>query len=931
VKAQFALLGPLSATCDGAPIALGGQKRRALLAVLLLEPNRVVSRDRLIDALWGEDPPDTARNTIQVYVSQLRKLLPEGVLETAAPGYRLVVEPECVDVFKFVRLSDEGRAALEAGDAIAAAQTLRAALALWRGPPLADFAWEPFAQTEIVRLDELRLAALEDRIDAELELGRHGQLVSELERLVVEQPLRERLRAQLMLALYRAGRQADALAVYQRARRTLVDELGIEPSETLRRLERAILAHDPSLNPPEAGPKTSRRVPIPPTPLLGRERELNALAELVRNDDTRLVTLTGIGGIGKTRLALELVRRLAPEFQHGSGVATIATVREPTLVAQAILDALEIPEVGQDAEEDLITALAGLELILLVDNFEQVLPAARTIAHLLETAPGVKVVVTSRAPLHVAAEREFPVPPLAEDEAAELFVARAQAANPDFALSEKNAAAVAELCARLDGLPLAIELAAARTKLLPPAALLSRLGNRLELLTGGRRDAPQHQQTLRMTLDWSFDLLEPQVQRLFTRLGVFAGGCTLASAEVVCGDDGSVLEGLAALVDESLVRQRETPAGEPRFSMLEIVREYALERLSASGEAEATRRRHLEHFVSFAEEAEPKLADRDQIAWFARVAEEHDNVRAALAYALETEDSSSALRLVVGVRRFWHIHGFFAEGRQALESALAITPPAASELRANALNMMGILAAEQGDFDQAEPQFKAALEAGRAVGAMRAISSALVNLGTMAFYAGKLAEARDLYKESIDYFASFGDLRGQALAKENVGLMALTADDVPEAVTWLTDALELAREVGDDREIGAASRSLAAAMIELGDTAQAASLLAESLALARELGEPHGIAVSLDTFAGLAATAGEAERAAMLFGASDAVRASIGAQRQPDHQILYDRWLARTLARLDTNSYSKHYEDGRALTLDEACALALDRSAVLTS
>ncbi len=927
---QFSLLGPLAVSSNGEPIALGGQKRRALLAVLLLEANQVVSSDRLIDALWGEDPPDTARNTIQVYISQLRKLLPDGALETAPPGYRLVIEADSVDLFEFMRLSEEGRTALRAADAVGAADALRAALALWRGAPLADLPWEPFAQAEIVRLEELRLAALEDRIEADLALGRHGQLVIELERLVAEQPFRERLRAQLMLALYRSGRQADALAVYQRARRTLVDELGIEPSESLRQLERAILAHDPALNVPQAGPMSPRRAPTPPTPLLGRERELAGLADVVRRDDTRLVTLTGTGGIGKTRLALELVRRLAPEFRHGSAVASIATLREPTLVAGAILEALGIPEVGPNPEEEVMRALADSELLLLIDNFEQVLPAAGSIARLLDGTPGLKVIVTSRAPLRVAAEREVPVPPLADDEAAELFIARAQAADPNFALSERNAGAVAEICARLEGLPLAIELAAARTKLLPPVALLSRLGNRLELLTGGRRDAPQHQQTLRMTLDWSYDLLEPDAQRLFAQLGVFSGGCTLASAEAVCGGEGSVLEGLSALVDESLVRQRETDAGEPRFSMLEIVREYALERLSQSGDGDETRRRHLEHFVSFAEEAEPKLADRDQISWFARLEDEHDNLRAALAFALDSDDSSSALRLAVGVRRFWQIHGYLVEGRQALESALAATPAVPSELRANALNMSGILAGEQGEFDAARVSFKAALEDAHAVGATRVISSALVNLGTLAFFGGELDAARDLYKESIEYFASLDDIRGQALAKENVGLMALTADDVPEAVTWLTAALELAREVGDDREIGAASRSLAAAMIELGDNARASSLLAESLALARELGEPHGIAVCLDTFAGLAATAGEVERAATLFGASDGARASIGAKRQPDQQILYDRWLARTLAHLDAKTYATHYENGRALTLDEACDLALGRDAALT-
>jgi tetratricopeptide (TPR) repeat protein len=490
---------------------------------------------------------------------------------------------------------------------------------------------------------------------------------------------------------------------------------------------------------------------------------------------------------------------------------------------------------------------------------------------------------------------------------------------------------VAELCARLDGLPLAIELAAARTKLLPPATLLSRLGNRLELLTGGRRDAPQHQQTLRMTLDWSYDLLEPEAQRLFAQLGVFAGGCTLASAEAVCSADGSVLEGLAALVDESLVRQRETVAGEPRFSMLEIVREYALERLSSIGEGDELRRRHLEHFVAFADEAEAKLADRDQIAWFARLEDEHDNLRAALDFALDNDDFSSALRLVVGVRLFWQIHGYLAEGRQAMEAALAITPDEPSELRAKALNMVGILAGEQGEFEAAGVRFNAALEDAHAVGSTRTISTALVNLGNLAFFRGELDAARDLYKESIEYFVTLGDVQGEALAKENVGLMALTADDVPEAVTWLTAALELAREAGDDREVGAAARSLAAAKIELGESADAGSLLSESLVLAREVGEPHGIAICLDTFAGLAATGGEVKRAAALFGASDAVRASIGAQRQPDQQILYDRWLARTLTHLDTETYSKHYEDGRALTLDEACALALGRSEALIS
>src|SRR5581483_3430927 len=642
--------------------------------------------------------------------------------------------PDAVDALRLERLADEGRAALSAGDARRGAETLRAALELWRGTPLPDLEGAA-AIAEVARLDELRLAATEDLVDAELELGRHRRLVGELERLAAEHPLRERLRAQLMLALYRSGRQADALAVYQRARRTLLDELGLEPGESLRQLERKILAQDRSLDLAVSAAASPRRIPAPPTPLLGRERELAALVELAHRDDIRLVTLTGFGGIGKTRLGLELVHRLAPEFRDGAAVALLAPLDDATLVARAILEALELPETGTDAESALVAALADLQLLLLVDNFEQVLEAAPLVARLLEAAPGLTVVATSRAPLRVRAEHEFVVPPLAEDEAAELFVARAHAADPAFALTEENAGAVAELCERLDGLPLAIELAAARTKLLSPAALLARLGNRLELLTGGSRDAPRHQQTLRTTLDWSYDLLDAEAQRLFRQLAVFAGGWTLDSAEAVCAIDAPVLDALATLVDESLVGRRELD-GTPRFAMLGLVRDYALERLAASKEEDETRRRFVAHFVALAEAAEPGLAGPEQAAWLARIEPEHDNLRAALAHALDAGETDAALRLVVGIRRFWQIHGYLAAGRESLEAALAASEGTPSELRAKALNMLGILAGEQGDFDAARLSFTSAADEARADGATRALSSALVNLGNLSFFSG---------------------------------------------------------------------------------------------------------------------------------------------------------------------------------------------------
>jgi tetratricopeptide (TPR) repeat protein len=409
---------------------------------------------------------------------------------------------------------------------------------------------------------------------------------------------------------------------------------------------------------------------------------------------------------------------------------------------------------------------------------------------------------------------------------------------------------------------------------------------------------------------------------------VFEGGCTLGSVEAVCSDGASVLDALANLVDESLVNQRGTE--ELRFSMLETVREYAFERLAVSGEEDEIRRRHLAHFLALAEAAEPELFAPDQIAWLARLEDEHDNLRAAFAFALGSDDSSSALRLAVAIRRFWSIHGHLAEGRRALERALAASPEEPTALRARALNGAGILAGEQGDFDASRERLEAALETARAADALDTISAALTNLGNLAFYRGELDTARELYAESIDHFASLEDVRGQALSKENIGLLELTAGDAPKAVRWLTEARDLAREAGGDHEIAAAGRSLAAALIELGETDRARTLLAEALNLSREIGEPHAVAVCLDTAAGLAATVGDVERAATLFGASDAVRSSIGALRQPDHQILYDGWLARTLAQLDTETYSARYEEGQALELDVACALALEGTTVLT-
>lgn len=525
---EFRLLGPLELVRDGRAVAIGGARQRGLLALLLLRANELVTRERLIDGLWGDEPPETAPNSLQVAVHALRKLLGADYIVTHGQGYVLRVEPGAVDLERFERLVERARAESPA----AAAGTLREALSLWRGPALADLPEAPFARPERERLDELRQAALEQRLEADLTLGRHDELVAELESLVDEQPYRERLQRLLMLALYRAGRQAEALEAYQRARRAFVDELGIEPTPALQELERAILRQDSALAAP---PALRTNVPAPLTPLVGRQLELAAATALLRGRDVRLLTLTGPGGIGKTRLAVETALELGADFRDGVCFVDLSPLREPDLVGAQILRALELSEQpGRPAVATLKDALRDRQLLLVLDNFEQVAQSGPLVTELLAGAPEAKSLVTSRAVLHVTGEHEYPLPPLAlpdpvqrgaealaRNDAVELFTARARAVAPGFRLTAENARVVAAICVAVDGLPLAIELAAARTRVLSPEEMLERLTERLELLVSGPRDAPERQQTLRATLDWSFELLDAEEQRLYARLAVF--------------------------------------------------------------------------------------------------------------------------------------------------------------------------------------------------------------------------------------------------------------------------------------------------------------------------------------------------------------------------------------------------------------------------
>ncbi|HUN37933.1 MAG TPA: BTAD domain-containing putative transcriptional regulator [Trebonia sp.] len=694
---QVAMLGPLEVRDDtGSPREVSGTRLRTLLMLLALRPGQVVAASGLIDELWGEHLPADAPNALQALVSRLRRALgePEAVASTDA-GYQLRLDGGDIDVFRFERLAARGRAALRASPG-EAASILAAALGLWRGTPLPEAAQTESGRAAVARLTELRLAVAEDHVDAQLRLGEPSpRLVAELEGLLAASPTRETLAGQLMRALAATGRRGAALAVYEQTRQRLADELGTAPSPQLAAVHASLLRED-GRRPAPAPPQTN--LPTALTSFIGRESDLAEVETLLRRH--RLVTLTGSGGAGKTRLAIEAARAALSGggFPGGAWLTELAPVTDPGDVAPTMLNALGLREqgllitrsgpattdhqtLGEEVLERLTSALAGRSALLVLDNCEHLIAIAATVAdRILTRCPGVRILATSREPLNITGEAVWTVGPLPALPAERLFAERASAASPSFRRTLDSSGAVAHICRSLDGMPLAIELAAARTRTMTAEQIAGRLDQRFQLLTGGSRIALPRHQTLRAVVDWSWDLLDDTERALLSRLSVFTGGATLEAAEQVCGIPPvaaqEVIDRLAVLADKSLVTVRHTEDG-PRYGMLETIREYSRARLSDAGEAATLRRRHAEHFLGFAERAQPYLFGPQQLEWLRRMGAEADNVHTAIRQAVTAGEVDTAIGLVGGFGWYWWLRSQKQEGGDLAALALRSAPSTA--------------------------------------------------------------------------------------------------------------------------------------------------------------------------------------------------------------------------------------------------------------
>ena len=817
---RIGLLGPVTAGAVGAP-APGGPLLRGALARLALDAGRVVGTDTLVDALWGDEPPDTVANALQSLVSRLRRALGADVVERAAGGYRLALDPQRVDALRFTELVAQARQAAEPAQARA---LLAEATGLWRGPALGDVRMLPFAGPVADRLEEQRAAAVELAADTALRLGDPGAELDALAALLAADPLRESAAAALARGLCAAGRRADALAVLDRTRDRLAEELGVDPGAELAETRLAVLRATPVVPRPSS--------PARLTSFVGRDGDVRRVSALLAT--SRLVTLTGPGGAGKTRLATEVSRARGDEVC----IVELAPLGDADRLAAAVLAGVRTAEIvmrvpdDADTADRLLAALTGRDLLLVLDNCEHVVDAVARLAQtLLERLPTLRVLATSREPLGVPGEVLHPVDALADDDAVRLFGERGAAVRPGFTITDAVRPTVREICRRLDGQPLAIELAAARLRTLAPAEIRQRLDDRFRLLTTGPRTAPARHQTLRAVVDWSWDLLAEPERALARRLSVFSGGATEESVREVCGLGDATLDLVGALVDRSLVVAVPQADGPTRYRMLETIREYAAQRLDEAGERAGVEAAHTASIVELVETAEPRLRRPGQLEWVARLRAESDDVDAVLRRAVAAGDAATAQRLVAATTWFWIVRGLYTEATDRLTAAAALDGPAPPAMRALCTAYRAMVAAGAGDLPGAMAHLAVAERLAAELPADRHPVLMLMAPITAGF--GRDGEAGPLERLAADVQA---DPWARAFATFCLAQLAENEGDRERQRAETRAAHEMFGALGDRFGLGMTLSSLGDLESVAGAYDAAEAAFDEAIALATELG-----------------------------------------------------------------------------------------------
>ncbi|KAB8181545.1 AAA family ATPase [Nonomuraea phyllanthi] len=950
---RFGVLGPVQVwTADGQLVAVPETKVRAVLADLLVYQGQVVSAARLIDDLWGDELPANPMSALQLKVSRLRHALEAaepgggGLICSRPPGYLLRTEAEAVDAERFAVMTS---GAQQSRDPRVKAAILSEALALWRGPPFADFANDGFVQSAIARLEEARLAAVEAQAEARLELGEHSLLVGELGDLVTRYPLRERLRAIQMRALYRAGQQTEALASYGELRERLADELGLDPSPELVALHQAILAQSPVLSGPPSSPQAATpvgtgdgnigRMPAEVTSFVGREHELAVGKALLAR--ARLVTLTGAGGVGKTRLALRLAGEMEPGFRHGAWLVDLAQLQDEELLASTVAATLGLGEQSTSSPlTHLCEYLADKQVLMVLDNCEHLIEACASLAAtLLSRAAGLRILATSRQPLAIEGESILPVPPLEvpqapvslhaalASQAVRLFVDRVAATCPDFTLTEHNSDAVAGICRRLDGIPLAMELAAVQVRALSMEGLRARLDHRFDLLAKRRRAVQPRHQTLRAAIEWSYEMCSAPEKTLWARMSIFAGGCDLDAIEDVCTDGPiereTVLELVADLVDKSIVLCQHDGI-QPRYRMLETIREFGEDLLASSGELAPVRARHSDYYRRLVLRASSELFGPRQVDWLIQLRREQPNLRTALENSLGSPGQErAALETASALRFVWILTGALREGSRWLERALEVNPDA-THARARALSGRAYLVTLLGDIEGALEMVRESRALGEQLNDPQARAWADLCEGAARMYSGDLSAALHLLQQALAEHRRLDDPLALCITLGYLSLAAAGADD-RRAADYEQECLTLSQsheaEVSTSWNLWVAGLGL----IRRGEAERGAARVRESLEPKARTDDLAGEALCVEALAWAAAITSETERAARLFGAAHTLWRKVGSSLA--ETVYLQRFRApyekRVRDALGDEAYTSLFDEGRELDIDDAIRYAL--------